>query len=263
MATMPSEINELLRNHVKEKLGRGEVVASMTVRLIRGVEIARIAKTAGFDSLYVDLEHSSFSLDTTSQICVAALERFGATRSVQDASAAARNTCQMENERLDSELAMVRFVAWAIPALGFVGTVRGIGESLQQAHRAIEGDVSGVTAGLGVSFNSTLIALTLSIVVMFFLHQLQLLQERLVLDTEQKRERAAKMGIKDPRRKYQIEDMVKGECLFAATGVTDGHMLRGVQFGRDVIETETVVMRSTSGTIRWIRAEHRQLGKFR
>jgi biopolymer transport protein ExbB/TolQ len=113
-----------------------------------------------------------------------ALERFGATRSVQDASAAARNLCQMENERLDSELAMVRFVAWAIPALGFVGTVRGIGESLQQAHRAIEGDVSGVTAGLGVSFNSTLIALTLSIVVMFFLHQLQLLQERLVLDTE-------------------------------------------------------------------------------
>jgi len=113
-----------------------------------------------------------------------ALERFGATRSVQDASAAARNTCQMENERLDSELAMVRFVAWAIPALGFVGTVRGIGESLQQAHRAIEGDVSGVTAGLGVSFNATLIALTLSIVVMFFLHQLQLLQERLVLDTE-------------------------------------------------------------------------------
>ena len=113
-----------------------------------------------------------------------ALERFGATRSVQDASAAARNLCQMENERQDSELSMIRFVAWAIPALGFVGTVRGIGESLQQAHRAIEGDVSGVTAGLGISFNATLIALSLSILVMFFLHQLQLLQERFVLDTE-------------------------------------------------------------------------------
>ncbi|MFO0451771.1 MAG: MotA/TolQ/ExbB proton channel family protein, partial [Pseudomonadota bacterium] len=113
-----------------------------------------------------------------------ALERFGATRSVQDASAAARNVCQMENERLDSELSMIRFVAWAIPAIGFIGTVRGIGDSLQQAHKAIEGDVSGVTAGLGVAFNSTLIALVLSIVVMFFMHQLQLLQERLVLDTE-------------------------------------------------------------------------------
>ena len=74
---------------------------------------------------------------------------------------------------------------------------------------------------------------------------------------------APPMGIKDPRRKYQIEDMVKGECLFAATGVTDGRMLRGVQFGREVLETETVVMRSTSGTIRWIRAEHRQSDKFR
>src|SRR6201988_2580134 len=73
------------------------------------------------------------------------------------------------------------------------------------------------------------------------------MQTRLVLDTEAKRERAAKMGIKDPRRKYQIEDMVEGECLFAATGVTDGHMLRGVQFGRDRIETETVAMSSTSG----------------
>jgi 4-hydroxy-2-oxoheptanedioate aldolase len=74
MTNMPSEINELLRNHVKDKLGRGEAVASMTVRLVRGVEIARIAKTAGFDSLYVDLEHASFSLETTSQICIAALE---------------------------------------------------------------------------------------------------------------------------------------------------------------------------------------------
>ncbi|MGC2078339.1 MAG: class II fructose-bisphosphatase [Xanthobacteraceae bacterium] len=83
------------------------------------------------------------------------------------------------------------------------------------------------------------------------------MQTRLVLDTEQKRERAAKMGIKDPRKKYQIEDMVSGDCLFAATGVTDGRMLRGVHFGRDAIETETVVMRSTTGTVRWIRAEHR------
>jgi len=65
---------ESLRNNVKEKLARGEVVASMTVRLARSVEIARIAKTAGFDSIYVDIEHSSLSLETTSQICIAAME---------------------------------------------------------------------------------------------------------------------------------------------------------------------------------------------
>ena len=88
------------------------------------------------------------------------------------------------------------------------------------------------------------------------------MQCRLVLDTEQKRERAAKMGIKDPRKKYAIEDMVRGDCLFAATGVTDGRMLGGVKFGEGVIETETVVMRSVTGTVRRIKAEHRQLDKF-
>src|SRR5215472_1720241 len=70
---MPEGPREIVRNNVKEKLARGEVVASMTVRLTRSVEIARLAKTAGFDSIYVDVEHSSFSLETTSQICIAAL----------------------------------------------------------------------------------------------------------------------------------------------------------------------------------------------
>jgi 4-hydroxy-2-oxoheptanedioate aldolase len=67
-------LREILRNRVKEKLARDEVVASMTVRLVTHVEIARIAATCGFDTIYVDLEHSSFSLETTSQICVAALD---------------------------------------------------------------------------------------------------------------------------------------------------------------------------------------------
>jgi fructose-1,6-bisphosphatase II / sedoheptulose-1,7-bisphosphatase len=88
------------------------------------------------------------------------------------------------------------------------------------------------------------------------------MQCRLVLDTAEKRERAAKMGIKDSRKKYEIGDMVKGDCLFAATGVTDGALLDGVRVRKDVIETETVVMRSITGTVRWIRAEHRQLEKF-
>ncbi|HZN31808.1 MAG TPA: aldolase, partial [Xanthobacteraceae bacterium] len=68
------QISDILRNNVKEKLKRDEVVASMTVRLVRNIEIARIARTAGFDTIYVDVEHSSFSLETTAQICVAALE---------------------------------------------------------------------------------------------------------------------------------------------------------------------------------------------
>jgi fructose-1,6-bisphosphatase II / sedoheptulose-1,7-bisphosphatase len=70
------------------------------------------------------------------------------------------------------------------------------------------------------------------------------------------------MGIKDPRKRYEIEDMVRGDCLFAATGVTDGRMLQGVRFGKGIVETDTVVMRSVTGTVRWIKAEHRQLDKF-
>ena len=67
-------IADILRNNVKEKLKRDEVVASMTVRLVRTPEIARIAATAGFDTLYVDLEHSTISLEACAAICMAALE---------------------------------------------------------------------------------------------------------------------------------------------------------------------------------------------
>lgn len=62
----------VVRNTVKEKLARDEVVTSIIVRLVRTVEIVQVVKTAGFDTLYVDLEHNSFSLDTTGQICIAA-----------------------------------------------------------------------------------------------------------------------------------------------------------------------------------------------
>jgi fructose-1,6-bisphosphatase II / sedoheptulose-1,7-bisphosphatase len=88
------------------------------------------------------------------------------------------------------------------------------------------------------------------------------IEGRLVLDTEEKRGRAARMGIKEPRKKYRIEDMVRGDCVFAATGVTTGSLLKGVRFRPGLIETDTVVMRSVTGTVRWIRAEHRELSKF-
>jgi 4-hydroxy-2-oxoheptanedioate aldolase len=61
-------------NPLKDKLARGELTASMTVRLVSSVEIVRVAKTAGFDAIYIDLEHSAFSLETTCQISVMALE---------------------------------------------------------------------------------------------------------------------------------------------------------------------------------------------
>ena len=67
-----SDLHKLLRNHMKEKLAADQVVASMTVRFARSIEIAAIAKTAGFDTLYVDLEHNTLSIDTCCQICISA-----------------------------------------------------------------------------------------------------------------------------------------------------------------------------------------------
>lgn len=115
---------------------------------------------------------------------LSALQRFGSTRNIQDVAAAVREVCETESERLDSELSMIRYIIWAIPSIGFIGTVRGIGEALGEAHRAMEGDIVGVTVSLGIAFNSTFIALVISMFIMFLVHQLELTQERLVLDTK-------------------------------------------------------------------------------
>lgn len=117
------------------------------------------------------------------RLLMVAYNRFGATRSVQDAAEAVRVECEFETASMDTKLSMVRFTAWAIPAVGFVGTVRGIGAALQEAQGAMGGDISGVTMGLGITFNATLTALVSCIVVMFWMHQLQQYQDRLVLDS--------------------------------------------------------------------------------
>ncbi|MCC0035869.1 MAG: class II fructose-bisphosphatase [Hoeflea sp.] len=88
------------------------------------------------------------------------------------------------------------------------------------------------------------------------------MQGRLQLNTEEKLARAAKMGISDPNKIYTMEEMARGDVLFAATGVTDGNLLQGVRFTRDAIVTHTIVMRSSSRTVREIKARHQDLAKF-
>ena len=88
------------------------------------------------------------------------------------------------------------------------------------------------------------------------------MQGRLILDTEEKRQRAATMGVKDPNKKYDMSEMASGDVIVCATGVTDGGLLSGVKFGKDVIETETIVYRSITGTVRRIYGEHREFSKF-
>jgi fructose-1,6-bisphosphatase II / sedoheptulose-1,7-bisphosphatase len=88
------------------------------------------------------------------------------------------------------------------------------------------------------------------------------MQTRLILDTEEKRERAYKMGVKDPNKKYRMEELAGGDVIVAATGVTDGALLQGVRFRGNVITTETIIYRSLNGTVRRIIGEHRQMSKF-
>jgi fructose-1,6-bisphosphatase II / sedoheptulose-1,7-bisphosphatase len=86
------------------------------------------------------------------------------------------------------------------------------------------------------------------------------IEGRLMPTKDEERTRAAKMGIKDINRKFRLEDMASGDVIFSATGVTDGSLLEGVKFRGDFAETESVVMRSKTGTVRRIKTMFRDIG---
>lgn len=81
---------------------------------------------------------------------------------------------------------------------------------------------------------------------------------RLLFRNDDERGRARKWGITDLDKVYDLKELAKGDCIFAATGVTDGSLLRGVKrMPGGVLTTDSVVMRASSGTVRWIKGEHR------
>ena len=84
------------------------------------------------------------------------------------------------------------------------------------------------------------------------------MQGRLLFRNDDERGRARRWGIEDLDRIYKLEDMASGDCIFAATGVTDGSLLEGVKRRRNLITTESIVMRASSGTVRKVRGEHRK-----
>jgi fructose-1,6-bisphosphatase II / sedoheptulose-1,7-bisphosphatase len=88
------------------------------------------------------------------------------------------------------------------------------------------------------------------------------MQGRLVTDSDDQKARAAKMGIKDFNKKYTMEEMASGDVIFAATGVTDGNILEGIRHVRGGFTTHSVVMRSKTGTVRYVKALHPDMSKF-
>ncbi|CAA6691519.1 MULTISPECIES: MotA/TolQ/ExbB proton channel family protein [unclassified Lentimonas] len=109
------------------------------------------------------------------------LERYHMTGNVPEATETIMGRLEVASEQQESELSMLRYLVWAIPSIGFIGTVRGIGVALHRADEALQGDISGVTGALGVAFNSTLVALIISIALMLLIHLLQSGQEGLIL----------------------------------------------------------------------------------
>jgi biopolymer transport protein ExbB/TolQ len=138
-----------------------------------------------YKELREQVERNSRWRDRLLPECIlAALHRFHATSSIQDAAMAVKERAELRADQLDSSLSLVRYIAWAIPAIGFVGTVRGIGDGLNHAEEAIKGDISQVTSQLGLAFNSTFVGLMLCLVLMYFIHIVQSGQEELVMDTQ-------------------------------------------------------------------------------
>lgn len=167
----------------------------LTVIRTRYLFATKIISDADHDaSLAVNMKNTLQELDaiTDAEIREAPLiktlrdaaRRYIATGNAQDTSDAIITSVAALGSRIESENSMIRYLIWAIPSIGFIGTVRGIGQALVQAERALAGDISAMTASLGIAFNSTLVALFISIILMFMLHELQRLQDKLLVDTQ-------------------------------------------------------------------------------
>jgi biopolymer transport protein ExbB/TolQ len=113
-----------------------------------------------------------------------ALGKFAISRSCQDVSETVRTQAEVEQGRLVATMSTLHYLAWAIPAIGFFGTVRGLAGSMTLAEQGGK-QIRIATQHLTVAFDCTLVALALSLVIMFLLHLMQSAEERLVIDCQQ------------------------------------------------------------------------------
>lgn len=141
------------------------------------------------DSALDELTASSYAETPAYDTWINCIRRYKHTQNVQHAADAIRSSVDNIATQLESGNNLVRYIIWAIPSIGFVGTVRGIGAALAQADAALAGDIAGMTASLGVAFNSTLVALFISLILMLFMHLLNGRQDKMVIRTQASCER--------------------------------------------------------------------------
>ena len=135
---------------------------------------------ATLEALQIDIQQAPLV-----KTMMASIRRFEATNDVQNAADVIDSNIETTGMKLEAENSMIRYIIWSIPSIGFVGTVRGIGTALSEADEALAGNIASMTESLGIAFNSTLVALLLSIGLTLVLHLLQGLQDGLVIDIEE------------------------------------------------------------------------------
>ena len=113
-----------------------------------------------------------------------ALLRYSQTKNVQNVSDSIKSSLEMLSTKQDSENSMIRYLIWAILSVVFIGTVRGIGLALSNADQALQGNISLMTENLGIAFNSTFVALIISLILMLFFHHLQKLQDENLINIQ-------------------------------------------------------------------------------
>jgi biopolymer transport protein ExbB/TolQ len=167
---------KVVNEYEPEMLDEAESTNSPGGRSITRAEARAIASKVDRDS-----RKPEFHNKLLPYVVARGLERYHITGSVPEATETMMGRIELASEQQESELSMLRYLVWAIPSIGFIGTVRGIGVALRRADEALQGDIAGVTSALGVAFNSTLVALIISIMLMLLIHLLQSSQEGLIL----------------------------------------------------------------------------------
>jgi len=150
------------------------------------VDLLDDVEDSAFPEMLDELESLSKQFDESQllETLKASLRRYKITGDVQNTADAIQTSVEALALRLEAENTMIRYVIWAIPSIGFIGTVRGIGQALSQADEALAGDITSMTASLGIAFNSTFVALIISIILMLLLHSLQRAQDKRLVDIQ-------------------------------------------------------------------------------